>query len=51
MIQKHRTFPVSLLHTAAEDPVPGSIIPPQLSVIVEGEEELGVEEILDSGKL
>jgi len=47
-IQKHRTFPVSLLHTAADDPLPGQVTPPPLPVIVEGEEEWEVEEILDS---
>jgi len=47
-IQKHRTFPVSLLHAAADDPLPGQVVPPPLPVIVEGEEEWEVEEILDS---
>jgi len=47
-IQKHRTFPVSLLHAAADDPLLGQVNPPPLLVIVEGEEEWEVEEILDS---
>jgi transposase InsO family protein len=50
-IQKHRTFPVSLLHAAAEDPLPGQVTPPPLPVIVEGEEEWEVEEILDSRRI
>jgi len=37
-IQKHHTFPVSLLHAATDDPIPGHSIPPPLLVIVEGEE-------------
>jgi len=47
-IQKHRTFSVSLLHAAAGDPLPGQVVLPPLPVIVEGEEEWEVEEILDS---
>jgi hypothetical protein len=47
-IQKHRTFPVSLLHATADDPLPGQVIPPPLPVIVQEEEEWEVEEILDS---
>jgi len=47
-IQKHRTFPVSLLHAAADDPLHGQVVPPPLPVIIEGEEEWEVEEILDS---
>jgi transposase InsO family protein len=50
-IQKHRTFPVSLLHAAAEDPLPGQVTPPPLPVMVEGEEEWEVEEILDSRRI
>jgi len=42
-----RTFPVLLLHTAVDDPLPGQVTPPPLPVIVEGE-EWEVEEILDS---
>ena len=47
-IQNHRTFPVSLLHTTADDPLLGQVNPPPLPVIVEGKEEWEVEEILDS---
>jgi len=47
-IQKHGTFPVSLLHAAADDPLLGQVNPPPLPVIVEGEEEWEVEEILNS---
>jgi len=50
-IQKHRTFPVSLLHAAADDLIPGQIIPLPLPVIVEGEEEWEVEEVLDSWRI
>jgi len=50
-IQKHRTFLVSLLHAAADDPIPGQVIPPPLPVIVEGEEEWEVEEVLDSRRI
>jgi len=50
-IQKHRTFPVSLLHAAAEDLLPGQVTPPPLPVIIEGEEEWEVEEILDSRRM
>jgi len=44
----HRTFPVSLLNPAPSDPLPGQIIPPPLPVVVDGEEEWFVDEILDS---
>jgi len=47
-IQKHRTISVSLRHAAADNPLPGQVVPPPLPVIVEGEEEWEVEEILDS---
>jgi len=47
-IQKHRKFPVSLLHAAADNPLPRQVVPPPLPVIVEGEEAWEVEEILDS---
>jgi len=36
---------------AAEDPLPGQVMPPPLPVIVEGEEEWEVEEILDSRRM
>jgi len=49
-IQKQRTFPVSLSHAAADDPLPGEMAPPPLRVIVEGEEEWEVEEILESSR-
>jgi len=48
MVRKHRVFPVSLLHLAANDIIPGQIPPPALPVVVDGEEEWEVEEILDS---
>jgi len=47
-IRKHRTFPVSLLQSAPEDPLPGQIMPPSLPFIVEGEEGWEIEEILNS---
>jgi len=50
-IQKHRTFPVSLLHAAAEDPLTGQVTPPPLPVIVEGEDTWEVEKILDSRRM
>jgi len=50
-IQKHCTFPVSLLHTTANDPLPGQVIPPLLPVIIVGKEEREVEEVLDSRRI
>jgi len=50
-VRKHRVFPVSLLHLAADDPFPGQIPPPALPVVVDGEEEWEVEEILDSRRI
>jgi len=50
-IRKHRTFPVSLLQAAAEDPLPGEVIPPPLPIIVEGEEGSEIDEILDSKRM
>jgi len=47
-IRKLCTFPVSLLQAAAEDPLPGQVIPPPLPIIVEGEEGWEIDEILDS---
>jgi len=41
-------FPVSLLQAAAQDPLPGQIMPSPLPIIVEGEEGWEIEEILDS---
>ena len=49
-LQKHRTFLVSLLHAAADDPLPGQVVLPPLPVVVEGEEEWKVGEILDSSR-
>ena len=37
-----------MLHAAADDLIPGQIIPLPLPVIVEGEEEWEVKEVLDS---
>jgi len=50
-IQKHRTFPVSLLHATADDPIPGQVIPLPLPLIVEGEEEWEMQEVLDSRRI
>jgi hypothetical protein len=44
----HPVFHVSLLEKAASDPLPGQIAPAPPPIIVEGEEEWEVEEILDS---
>ena len=43
-------MPVSLLHDAGDDPLPGQVVPQPLLVIIEGEEEWEVEEILESSR-
>jgi len=44
----HPVFHVSLLDHVASDPHPGQVITPAPPVVVDGEEEWEVEEILDS---
>lgn len=44
----HRVQNVSLLDPASDDPLPGQVIPPPPPIIVDGEPEYHVEEILDS---
>src|SRR5436853_2932882 len=44
----HPVFHVSLLEHAADDPFPGQVPPPAPPVLVDGEEEWEVEDILDS---
>jgi hypothetical protein len=43
----HPVFHVSLLEPVAQDPLPDQVNPPPLPIIVEGEEEYFIEEILD----
>lgn len=47
-VRLHPVFHVSLLEPAASDPYPGQRVPPLRPVIVEGEEEWEVEDILDA---
>ena len=47
-IRIHPVQPVSLLDTAAGDPLPGQIVPPPPPVTVEGEPEYHVEAVEDS---
>ena len=44
----HPVFHISLLEPVATDPLPGQVQPPSPPVIVDGEIEYEVEEILDS---
>ena len=44
----HPVFHVSLLEPARDDPLPGQIQPPPPPVVVEGEDEYEVEEVLDA---
>jgi hypothetical protein len=44
----HPVFHVSLLEPIATDPIPGQLAKPAPPVIVDGQEEYEVEEILDS---
>jgi hypothetical protein len=44
----HPVFHVSLLDPVRQDPLPGQTIPTPEPVIVEGESEYEVEEVLDS---
>lgn len=44
----HDVFHVSLLRPCSQDPLPGQIIAPRPPVVVDGEDEYYVEEILDS---
>lgn len=43
----HPVFHVSLLEPASSDPLPGQIEPPPPPVVVEGEDEYAIQEILD----
>ena len=47
-MQVHPVFHVSLLEHAADDPFPGQRVEPPPPVVVDGEEEYHVDEILDS---
>ena len=47
-MHNHPVYYVSLLEKAVEDPYLRQLVPPPLPVIVNGEEEFIVEEILDS---
>ncbi|KAH8145396.1 uncharacterized protein LAJ45_10679 [Morchella importuna] len=47
-MKSHPVFHVSLLEPARTQPLPGHIQPPPPPVIVEGEEEFEVQEVLDS---
>ena len=47
-MKNHAVFHIFQLDSAANDPLPGQIIPPPPPVIVDEEEEFVVEEILDA---
>lgn len=44
----HPVFHVSILERVAEDPIPGQVVVPPPPVVIEGQEEWEVEQILDS---